>query len=147
MSSILKFDHNLIVKSEYVELGDLLPHEEIIESKLQNTLEFLNFEGLDAIIPTVLVCSSTNIIIDGHHRYNAACKLGLTKIPVTKILYSSNLISTTLDKNYIKKETIISRARNGDLFEPKSTAHRVKNSIGRHLPVVVLAELAPLRKL
>lgn len=147
MSSILKFDQNLILGSEYAELGDLIPHEKIIEQKLQNTLEFLNFEGLGAIIPTVLVCHITNVIIDGHHRYNAAYKLGLTKIPVTKILYSSNLISTTFEQTLIMKETIISRARNGDLFEPKSTAHRVKDSNGRHFPVVVLAELAPLRKL
>ena len=89
-----------------------------------------------------MCCHKTHVIIDGHHRYFALKELGFKKVPVTKIDYSSDLISTGVGGNGIPKDEIISKGVSNELFEPKSTQHLIYCSRSKAWhPIILLSTM------
>ncbi|QGR17115.1 hypothetical protein D1869_07900 [Sulfurisphaera ohwakuensis] len=81
------------ISLEWVSTKDLLPHEDIIPSIVEENV--LNIKKKQKIVP-IIVDTNTNLILDGHHRYYAFIKLGIRKIPVYYVDYrSSNIIVNT----------------------------------------------------
>lgn len=120
----IKLDNDIVKKIKEVSIDDILPHEKVIVDKKEVLKSSLKYKDEYIIISTILICSQSNMIIDGHHRYTALKELGYDKVPVTIVNYFSDKIITDENDTFSKKE-IIYRSKTGDLFEPKSTKHLV----------------------
>ena len=111
-----------------LSIHDLLPHEEINESKVLSIIG--EIKGHQYLFAPVLVDKRSKIIIDGHHRYNALKNMGYKSVPCIECNYLSKKIvalkegpnGRELDKKYV-----ISLAKNGQLLPKKYTFHVYKN--------------------
>jgi len=120
----IKLDNDIVKEIKEVSIDDILPHEKVIVDKKEVLKSSLKYKDEYIIISTILICSQSNMIIDGHHRYTALKELRYDKVPVTIVNYFSDKIITDENDTFSKKE-IIYRSKTGDLFEPKSTKHLV----------------------
>ena len=120
----IDFNPEIIKGLDLVDVDLIFPHEKIIEKNTSTISNFLKSFNDHIVLSSILCCSKSMVIIDGHHRYFSLKKLGFKKIPVTKLDYFSNDIKTSIDQKY-SKDQIIEHGINGDLMEPKSTSHNV----------------------
>ena len=114
--------------------GDLLPHEEVISGNLDAMKKRLVNSG--KFFQPLLVDAATNVILDGHHRWNAAKALGLDLVPVVAIDYlNSNEVSVGVwpgcGRNSITKEEVVEMGVSGNLFPPKTSRHRFSFELPR----------------
>ena len=96
----IDFDESIIKGIELIDITKVVPHEKIISKKSSTLSSFLKSFNDYIIISSILCCSKSMVIIDGHHRYFTLKKLGFKKIPVTKIDYESSQIKTGITENY-----------------------------------------------
>lgn len=137
----IDIDKDIIIGIEELSVNSLVPHEKVLLDKKDLLKNNLKYKDDDIIISTIIVCSESNLIIDGHHRYTALKELGYNKIPVTVINYFSNHIITD-EKDSLSKNKIIENSLNGNLFEPKTTKHLVYcNKNKSWFPVTLLSSL------
>jgi len=140
----IDFDESIIKGLELIDITKVVPHEKIISKKSSTLSSFLKSFNDYIIISSILCCSKSMVIIDGHHRYFTLKKLGFKKIPVTKIDYESTQIKTGISETYSKQE-IIEKAYSGELMEPKSTSHLIYcNKSKRWEPIMLLSSLFKL---
>lgn len=137
----IDFDNTIIKSLELLDTNLLLPHEKTIKRNSSTLTNFLKSFDDYIIISSILCCSKTMVIIDGHHRYFTLKKLGFKKIPVTKIDYFSKSIITSETEKHSKQE-IIDNAVSGKLMEPKSTSHKIYcNKLKKWQPIMLLSSL------
>ena len=141
----MTIDPSIILSVELMDIASLIPHEEIIfKKKEEKKSKFLETDLF--LFTTIIVCSKTNVIIDGHHRYTALKELGFTKIPTTRINYFSKKIITN-EKDSILKSEIISNAQNHNLYSPKSTNHLIySDGEDRWLPLNTISSTYELKR-
>ena len=120
----LKIDSDIIKGITEVEINLLLPHEKVLVDKKELIKDNLKYRNNELIISTILICSETNLIIDGHHRFNALKELGFRKVPVTLINYFTDSIITD-DIDSLSKREIIFNSINKNLYNPKTTKHLI----------------------
>ncbi|WP_338599657.1 ParB N-terminal domain-containing protein [Sulfolobus tengchongensis] len=65
---------------------NLIPHEDVIIEKVIDIS--MQLQRLKTIKP-IVVDENTHVILDGHHRYTAALRVSLPKIPVIYVDYKS----------------------------------------------------------
>jgi hypothetical protein len=137
----IDFNPEIIIGLELVDVDLIFPHEKIIEKNTSTISNFLKSFNDHIVLSSILCCSKSMVIIDGHHRYFSLKKLGFKKIPVTKLDYFSNDIKTSIDQKY-SKDQIIEHGINGDLMEPKSTSHIIYCSRTKEWqPIMLLSSL------
>ena len=138
----VEFDINIIKGDELVDIDLLNPHEKIIKRKQTKLTKFIKSFDEYYIISSILCCHKSHVIIDGHHRYFALKELGFKKVPVTKIDYFSDLISTGPNGEGIPKDEIINKGVSNELFEPKSTKHLIYCSRSKAWhPIILLSTM------
>ena len=134
-------DKDIILEIKEVDIDFLVPHEKVLLDKKDILKNNLRYKNDYIIISTIIVCSESNLIIDGHHRYTALKELGYNKIPVTLINYFSNNIITD-DNDSLSKNKIISNSLNDNLLKPKTTKHLVYcNKNKSWFPITLLSSL------
>lgn len=137
----IKVDKDIIIGIEQMDINLLIPHEKVVLDKKEILKNNLKYKDDDLIISTILICSESNMIIDGHHRYTALKELGYSKIPVTLINYFSNKIITDKEDSFSKKEIILN-SRRKNLYDPKSTKHLIYcNNNKEWFPITLISSL------
>lgn len=140
----IKIDDNIIEGISEVNIESIIPHEKVLVDKKDILKENLKYKDDCLIISTILICSQSNIIIDGHHRYTALKELGYKKAPVTLVNYFSDKIITN-ENNSFSKYKIISNSKEGILYEPKSTKHLIFcNNKNEWYPITLISSWYPL---
>lgn len=81
----LNVDSRIIHGFRWVDVDDLLVHEEVRPVAASALLSYLETTGdaLPASIPAIVACSRTNTIIDGHHRHQVVKEMGFPLAPGT----------------------------------------------------------------
>ncbi|MFL2639414.1 MAG: ParB N-terminal domain-containing protein [Flavobacteriaceae bacterium] len=142
----ISFSKNLVKEIGLINSSSIFPHEKVISEKNKLLINYLESFNNSIIISSILCCSKSMVIIDGHHRFFALKSIGFEKIPVTFLNYFSDEIKT--DKNNsISKNSIIKSGLEKNFLEPKSTNHLVfcnKTKIWQ--PVILLSSLFKLEK-
>jgi ParB-like chromosome segregation protein Spo0J len=102
----IDFNPEIIKGLDLVDVDLIFPHEKIIEKNTSTISNFLKSFNDHIVLSSILCCSKSMVIIDGHHRYFSLKKLGFKKIPVTKLDYFSDDIKTSIDQKYSKDQII-----------------------------------------
>ena len=141
----IKIDNNIIKEVTEIDINLLSPHEKVIADKKEILKANLKYKDDSVIISSIIICSESKMIIDGHHRYFALKELGLEKIPVTMINYFSDKIIT--DKNdSLMKHDIIENALSGKLYESKSSTHLIYRELKSDwFPITLISALFNLK--
>ncbi|EMO6185145.1 TPA: ParB N-terminal domain-containing protein [Proteus mirabilis] len=110
-------------KLELINLELIQETEEHIPDRVIWLKEKILEEGTWKV--PLLLEENSLAIMDGHHRFNAAKKLGLKRIPAVLLSYSSPYVQVISwrDDFYIDKDIVISYIKNKKLFPLKTTRH------------------------
>ncbi len=79
----------------------------------------------------VLADARTLTVLDGHHRLNAAKKLGYRYIPVFFVDYADDrtITVTSFRKDFrVTKVEVVERALSGSKYPPKTSKHRLRKT-------------------
>jgi histidinol-phosphate/aromatic aminotransferase/cobyric acid decarboxylase-like protein len=137
-------DQNIIYGLISINSSYLLQHEEYISDRKTNLQTYLNNNDY-FILPSIIVCSKTLTIIDGHHRFEIYKDKNITEIPVLLINYDNENILTH-DINPIDKSIVIQSAINKDYLSPKSTKHLITDLNNNIRPLISISVLVDLPK-
>lgn len=114
-----------------VPTDELRPHEEVEPGRVEELVETLEEEGV--FLDPVVVDEATRTVLDGHHRLEAARRLELRLTPVHLVDYRGDPIELETwreDREPPSKDEVLRRAREGDLFPPKTTRHLNLDDLG-----------------
>lgn len=139
----IKFPKDLIVSSQLIDSELLLPHEYVVEDRLHHLEKYLRSLKPYIIIPSIIVCAESLMIIDGHHRIHALTNLGFESVPVTFVNYQSDVIVVDLD-NKVTKADLISAARQRKLLPPKTSFHHIRDEDFNYQPMILASTLFKL---
>jgi len=122
-------------------LSDLKGHEEIEESSLLELMAHIRRSRV--LSDPIWVAREASVILNGHHRVEALKRLGAERVAAWVLDYDSELVHLERWRPGppIAKSEVIRRAREGRLFPPKTTRHRLSLDLpARPTP---LSELMP----
>ena len=113
----------------------LRPHE-LTRPKKVDELEKMTNRWNAYVLPLV-VDKNTGVILDGHHRHQVALRLGLQCLPCVQVDYMGDETVEleawpNCGRDSITKEEVVQAGLNGDLFDPKTSLHRLSD----HLPPI-----------
>ncbi|MFP3951801.1 MAG: ParB N-terminal domain-containing protein [Candidatus Bathyarchaeia archaeon] len=122
----------LPVKLEKIELSNLLPHEEYYEDHVDMVSQWFRKDEYQ-LRPIVVHKLDDNpkskyLILDGHHRTEAAKRLDLRYIMTNIVDYFDPkiLVQSWSNKTRYTKKDIIEISLNGERLKPKTTKHVIK---------------------
>ncbi|ADR22640.1 hypothetical protein MATR_35140 [Marivirga tractuosa] len=136
----IQLDKNPVTGFAVIDKDLVLAHEKVVESRFSSLKNYLESLKPYIILPSILVCNKTNVIIDGHHRYHALVSLGISEVPVTYLDYASKYIVVDPDEK-ISKERIVEAGLSGSLLEPKSSFHHIKDHNNNYYPIILLSTI------
>lgn len=134
------FDNNIIVEFKYLNSDLLVPHENVIELRKNKLLDYINTIETTSMIPSIIVCSQSFHIIDGHHRYSALKQMGIHFIPCTLINYQHPNIIVNPNNLSITKDMIL-QSNGNNLLPPKSSCHHIMDMEGTLHPIQALSTI------
>tara|TARA_B100001564_G_scaffold112167_1_gene93086 strand:- start:302 stop:742 length:441 start_codon:yes stop_codon:yes gene_type:complete len=108
-----------------VEHKVLKEHEEIIENNLNIRIKKIKKRGF---YKPIIADNQTNVILDGHHKWNAAKQFGLSKVPTIFVDYFNDSgvqvdVWPECGKESITKEEVIKMGLSKNVFPPKTSKH------------------------
>ena len=102
----------------------LKPHEKFCPNNFRYWLK--KIVTMQCWTHPLLVHKDTKVIMDGHHRYQIAQKLGLRYIPCILTSYKNPYIKVFYkDNSKVDNQLIIKAGQSGKLFDTKSTRHEI----------------------
>jgi hypothetical protein len=106
-------------------IESLKPHEQYCPDNFNYWLEQIAMKK--HWTHPLLVHKDTKIIMDGHHRYQIARKLGLKHIPCVLTSYTNPYLKVYFhrDNSILDDQLIIEAGQSGKLFDKKSTRHEL----------------------
>ena len=115
------------VKIELVPIKLLKPIENYIQKRADMLFE--DILSYNFWTKPVVVEKDHFLILDGHHRFNVAKRMGLKKIPVVFTRYSDLDVWSLRKDEFIDVKTIINRAKNNDIYPNKTVKHKFPFSV------------------
>ena len=108
-----------------VDIGSLKGHEEVIPENLAKREKKLLSKGF---YKPIIVDRSSMVILDGHHKWTAAGRLGLSRVPVIMVDYLDDegvLVDVwpNCGRDSITKNEVLDMGSSGDVFPPKTSRH------------------------
>ena len=140
MNKHIEIPPELISNFLWIGLKELKPHELVVLERGTGLCNYIETFDRFFVLPSLIVCKDTLTIIDGHHRWFALEKFGISKVPVTFLDYESDRILTNKMGNISKKE-ILEASSTGKLLPPKSSEHLVIGNNGKEHPIIVLSSI------
>jgi len=140
MDKHIEIPPELISNFLWIGLEDLKPHEQVFLERETGLRKYIETFDRYFVLPSLIVCKNTLTILDGHHRWYALEKFGISKIPVTLVDYESDRILPNRIGNLSKKE-ILEASSTGKLLPPKSSEHLVIDNNGKEYPIIVLSSI------
>ena len=131
--------NKLVLEKKSLLHNELIPHEKVSNRGVNQLNHYIGNINHDIILPSILICNKTNVIIDGHHRFHALKLLNIALIPVSLIDYNSDLILTN-EENSLSKKEIIESAKNKNIFPPRTSRH-VINFKNHNFPIIIISDL------
>ena len=131
---------------ELVDIAHLRPHEHIRPQRVEEMYRKIYTNNY--FHKPLLVDRTTMTILDGHHRYNAGLRLGLTSVPAIVVDYlEDEAISVEAwhprEPRSVSKQDVLAAATGSDLMPPKSTRHAITTAIPRlRVPLSKLRSMA-----
>tara|TARA_B100000925_G_scaffold227150_1_gene175663 strand:+ start:2848 stop:3291 length:444 start_codon:yes stop_codon:yes gene_type:complete len=111
-------------KFKTAKIIDLLPHEKVNSTHVDKLIELI--QNHKFFTKPIIIDQKTRLIVDGHHRFNAAMALELSLVPVFEINYHQNRVKAfkgSLEGSLYSKDRIVKRAIARELYESKDTYH------------------------
>ena len=110
----------------------LKPHEQVIQKKVTQ-LEKMTMRW-NAYTKPLLVDGATGTILDGHHRFEIAKRLGLQCLPCVVVDYVEDdsialMLWPNSDREVITKQDVIDAGMSGDLMSPKTSRHLLSDDL------------------
>jgi hypothetical protein len=140
----LVLDNDIVTGKADLAIELLKPHEHVLEDRSEAFHQYLQSLGADIILPTVIVCSQSYMIVDGHHRVGALAALGFRSVPVTFVNYQSEKIATHKAGSGVDKKVLLDAAKTGNLLPPKTSCHQVTDYFGASHPIILISHLCHL---
>lgn len=116
-----------------IEINKLIPHEQFREDHVSEVLSWFKTDGYQLRPIAVYDLSKHNqserfLILDGHHRTEAARRLNLKCVMGNIVDYFDPriIVDNWNDKRRYSKEDVIRIAINGEKLPPKSTKHIIR---------------------
>jgi L-serine kinase (ADP) len=108
-----------------VPIRELRAHERIEESSIAELVELL--KRTQVVADPIWVARDSSVILNGHHRVEALRRIGATRVPAWIIDYESELVHLERWRPGppIAKSEVVLRGKEGRLFPPKTTRHRL----------------------
>ena len=112
-----------------LETDRLRPTERVHEERVWRLTRKIRDSGVWRV--PILVEATTHAIMDGHHRWTAAQRLGLRRVPAVVLSYGDpRLTLSSWNGVCYTPEDVIVAARNGEPMPQKSTRHILQPSVG-----------------
>ena len=120
------------VEVQLVPLEILRPHEQVIIKKVDQ-LERMTARW-NAYTKPLLVDKASGTILDGHHRYEIAKRMGLLCLPCVLVDYISDDSITIIPwpgsgRIEISKADVLEAASSGELLPPKTSRHLLSDDL------------------
>ena len=117
---------------QLVPLEILRPHEHIIVKKVDQ-LQRMTIRW-NAYTKPLLVDRESGTILDGHHRYEIAKRMGLLCLPCVLVDYILDDSITIItwpgsDRSEISKADVLEAASSGELLPPKTSRHLLSDDL------------------
>jgi L-serine kinase (ADP) len=115
---------HLYGKYKLTYTNELFPHEEVNETRVKEIIDSMTQN--DLFTKPIIVDRMTKLIIDGHHRYNAAISIGLKRVPTFEVNYLQTRLKAfkeDTNNHLISKNHIIKTAQSRKLLKTKATCH------------------------
>lgn len=120
------------MRVQLIPVEILKPHEQVIQKKVIQ-LEKMTMRW-DAYTKPLLVDGATGTILDGHHRFEIAKRLGLQCLPCVVVDYLEDdsialMLWPNSDREVITKQDVIDAGMSGDLMSPKTSRHLLSDDL------------------
>lgn len=114
--------NNKQVKVDYVSIENLKPIEDFIKERANQLFDSIIRN--EYWIKPIIVEKDHFLILDGHHRFEVAKRMGLKQIPVIFVTYSDIEIWSLRPDEKVTHELVINRALSGDIYPNKTVKHK-----------------------
>ncbi|MUJ19204.1 hypothetical protein GNP79_06030 [Aliivibrio fischeri] len=116
-----------------MSISEIIPTEEFIESRLDEVIKMIILSKVWT--DPIRIEKNTNIIMDGHHRFESAKRLKLRYVPCCLYDYSDVMVTRNYDGKILNKNDIIKRGMSGQLYPAKTTKHEFKQLVSVKIPL------------
>ena len=123
-----RFIKNLKKRKKYlsnyklIKINKLYPIENFIEKRKIIIRNKIIKEGYWT--KPIIADKENNLIMDGHHRYQAAKDIGFDRVPVIQVDYRDIIIWSLKESEIVSKELVKEKALSSNIYPNKTVKHK-----------------------